>query len=400
MSKADVGDKISPKGIAANAVIELKASAERAHMFEHAWRKLNDKFYNTNMHGIDWKLMKSQYAAKLPSITNNRDLGRMMEEMMGELNASHTGTYYRFRSPNADNTAGLGLILDFSNTKGALTIDEVLDKSPLKKAKSNIRAGMKLTAIDGVKLGTKTNLAQLLNNKAGKRVRLTIMKEDGNTFDEVTKPLSLGEEGQLLYERWVKIRGELVKKLSAGKIGYVHIRGMNDASYRTIYSEILGQNFDKEAIIVDTRWNGGGWLHNDLAKLLSGKNYMNLEVRGRKYSGEPMDQWYKPSLIVMNAGNYSDAHTFPYTYKALNIGDAVGMPVPGTSTSVWWETMNSGDLTFGVPQVGNLNMKGEYLENRQVDPDYLVKNDPESSAAGEDKQIIKAVEVMLKTLTK
>ena len=397
MSKSPT-EKIEAKPIATDAVMQLKPIEERAHMFEHAWRKLKDKFYNPNMHHVDWDFMKVQYQAKLPAIVNDRDLGRMMEEMMGELNASHTGTYYRHQQSDADSTAGLGLIFDMSKTSGALTIDEVLDKSPLIKEGSKIKAGMKLVAVDGVKLNGKTNLAQLLNHKEGQRVRLTIEQAEGKTFDEVTKPISLNSEGTLLYRRWVKTRRELVEKLSEGRIGYVHVKGMDDESFRVVYSEILGHNFDKEAIIVDTRWNGGGWLHNDLAKLLSGKNYMNLKVRGRTYSGEPMDQWYKPSIIVMGEGNYSDAHTFPYTYKTLKIGEAVGMPVPGTSTSVWWETLISGDLTFGVPQVGNLDMKGEFLENQQIEPDYLVKNDPQSSANFEDKQIAKAVEVMLAKL--
>ena len=399
MSKSPT-KKISPKPIADTAVMELKPAAERAHMFEHAWRKIKDKFYNPDMHGVDWDLMKLHYQDKLTSINNNRDLGRMMEEMMGELNASHTGTYYRQpQTSSSDNTAGLGLILDMSQTSGGLIIEEVLDKSPIKKEKSDIKKGMTLVAIDGVMLDGKTNLAALLNHKAGERVRLTIKRSNGQTFEEVTKPISLNQEANLIYERWAKTRRALVDKLSGGRIGYVHVQGMDDASFRVAYSEILGRNFDKEGLIVDTRWNGGGWLHNDLAKLLSGKNYLNLKVRGRTYSGEPMDQWYKPSLVVMNEGNYSDAHTFPYTYKTLKIGDTVGMPVPGTSTSVWWEQLLSGDLTFGVPQVGNLNMKGEFLENKQVEPDYKVKNDPQSSSEFEDKQIEKAVEVMLGTLT-
>ena len=111
-----------------------------------------------------------------------------------------------------------------------------------------------------------------------------------------------------------------------------------------------------------------------------------------------MDQWNKPSILVMGEGNYSDAHAFPYTYNVLGIGKMVGMPVPGTMTAVWWETSLSGDLRVGVPQVGMKNTKGEYLENNQTDPDYLVKNDPQSTAKGEDKQIAKAVEVMLKSL--
>ena len=150
--------------------------------------------------------------------------------------------------------------------------------------------------------------------------------------------------------------------------------------------------------MVDTRWNGGGWLHNDLAKLLSGKEYVTMHVRGRKYHGDSLDQWNKPSILVMGEGNYSDAHAFPFTYDTLDIGEMVGMPVPGTMTAVWWEMSLSGDMRVGVPQVGMKNEKGEYLENNQTEPDHLVKNDPQSTATGQDKQIEKAVEVMLKTL--
>jgi len=389
------GASASKKGISLKASMELKPDAERAYFFEHIWRQVKDKFYNPNMHGVDWAQMKADYATKLPSIGNNRDFARMMEEMLGELNASHTGAYYRGRGANTDNAATLGLIFEMSDTSGPLKISEVLDKSPFSKASSNVTAGMALSAIDGTSLDGSQNLFALLNHKSGERVRLTFLKEDGSSFDEVIKPIGRRTEAQLMYERWVKNREDLVKELSGGRLAYVHVRGMNDASFREVYSSLLGKNFDKDAVIVDTRWNGGGWLHNDLAKLLNGKNYLNLKVRGRTYSGEPMDQWYKPSILVIGEGNYSDAHTFPYTYRALGIGEMVGMPVPGTSTSVWWETLHSGDVFFGIPQVGNLDTNGEFLENAQIDPEYPIKNDPASAANGKDLQLEKAVEVML-----
>jgi len=384
------------KGVSLNAAMELKADAERAYFFEHIWRQVQDKFYNPDMHGVNWAALKADYAAKLPNIGNNRDFARMMEEMLGELNASHTGAYYRGGNvDNADNTAALGLLFDYSDTSGALKIDEVMDKSPFKKASSAVKAGMSLAAINGVNLDGSRNISELLNHETGERIRLTFAKADGSTFDEVIKPIARRAEGQLMYERWVKSREALVAKLSGGRIGYVHVRAMNDASFRKVYSDVLGKNFDKEAIIVDTRWNGGGWLHNDLAKFLNGKSYLDLKVRGRIYSAEPMDQWSKPSLLVIGEGNYSDAHTFPYAYRALGIGEMVGMPIPGTSTSVWWETLHSGDITFGIPQVGNLDTNGNYLEHAQIEPEYKIKNDAASSSEGKDLQIEKAVEVML-----
>ncbi|MCH2183472.1 MAG: S41 family peptidase [Mariniblastus sp.] len=399
LSWADVGKMDSAKPIAYEAVMELKPDAERAYMFDHSWRQINDKFYRPDFHGIDWQAMKKDYQAKLPSIAHNRDFANLMAEMTGELNASHIGVTYRpAPARNGDRTAALGLLFDLSDTSGPLEIVEILDKSPLQKAKSAIEPGMKLTAIDGVALDGQVNLAELLNHKAGKRVRLSIERPDGTKFDEVMQPISTGAEGQLMYERWVKNRRDLVDKLSDGRLGYVHIRGMNDPSYRVVYSEILGQHFDKEAIVVDTRWNGGGWLHNDLAKLFMGKEYVTMHVRGREYRGDSLDQWNKPSVVVMGEGNYSDANGFPFAYRALKIGELVGMPVPGTMTAVWWEMSQSGDLRVGVPQVGMKNKQGEFLENKQMEPDHRVMNDPQSAAQGEDKQIAKAVDVMLKQL--
>lgn len=401
LSQSEVKSITESKSISFNAVMKLRAAEERAYMFEHAWRQIKDKFYNPSFHGIDWDEMKSHYEGKLPFISNNRDLANLMAEMTGELNASHIGVSYRpGKIQGGDDTAALGILFDQSDTSAALLIAEVLDKSPLQKSGSQVEAGMRLSAVDGTKLDGKVNLAALLNHKTGKRVRLSLVREDGSRFDEVMIPISRSTQSQLMYERWVKTRRELVEKQSGGRLGYVHVRGMNDSSFRVVYSEVLGRNFDKEAMVVDTRWNGGGWLHNDLAKLFMGREYVTMHVRGREYRGDSLDQWNKPSILVMGEGNYSDAHAFPYTYDVLEIGEMVGMPVPGTMTAVWWETSLSGDIRVGVPQVGMKNTKGEYLENNQTEPDFLVKNDPESMSKGQDKQIEKAVEVMLLKLDK
>lgn len=389
------GGSAKKKGVSLSASMDLNGAAERDYFFEHIWRQVKDKFYTSDMHGIDWDAMKADYAAKLPNVGNNRDFARMMEEMLGELNASHTGAYYRHRGANQDDTASLGLYLDLNGDAGPLTITEVLEKGPFDTAKSAVEAGMKLVAVNGTELSESVNLFALLNHTAGNRTRVTFEKADGTRFDEVIKPISRGEEYQLTYDRWVKRSRELVEELSGGKVGYVHVRSMNDSSYRQVYSDLMGRNFDKDSVVVDTRWNGGGWLHNDLAKLLSGKQYLKMEVRGREFEGDPLDQWYKPSIVVMGEGNYSDAHAFPYTYKALDIGETVGMPVPGTMTAVWWETLHSGDVTFGIPQVGQRDMEGNYLENKQLEPDHRVKNGPAVTATGKDPQLEKAVEVLM-----
>ena len=175
---------------------------------------------------------------------------------------------------------------------------------------------------------------------------------------------------------------------------------MNSASFRSVYSEVLGKYHRKEALIVDTRFNGGGWLHDDLATLLSGKTYAYFVPRGQKFGSEPINKWSKPSAVLMSEGNYSDAYGFVYTYRALGIGKLIGMPVPGTMTAVWWESMQDGSLVFGIPQVGVQDMNHNYLENAQIEPDVKVAQDYDVVTKGRDQQIEKAVETLISDLDK
>ena len=218
-------------------------------------------------------------------------------------------------------------------------------------------------------------------------------------WDEKVKAISTGQENQLKYERWVKKCRMMVEKLSDGRIGYVHVRGMSDQSYRVVYEEVLGRNAAKEALIVDTRFNGGGWLHDDLATFLAGKVYITFLPRGQVLGREPQFKWTKPSVVVMGESNYSDAHIFPFAYKELGIGKLVGMPVPGTGTAVWWERLQDPSLVFGIPQVGMLANDGKYLENTQLEPDIKVANEPAKVSTGADQQLEAAVNELLRQLS-
>lgn len=240
----------------------------------------------------------------------------------------------------------------------------------------------------------------LLNHKAGKPTLVSIYDpESGDRWDETIKPISFGQEYNLLYKRWVENRRLETERLSKGRIGYVHVRGMNSQSFREIYSEVLGKNYNKEAIIVDTRFNGGGWLHDDLATFLNGEQYASFWPRGHEnYGGEPINKWWKPSIVLIGEGNYSDAHGFPFAYRALGVGKTVGMPVPGTMTAVWWETLQDNSLYFGIPQLGVKDMDGNYQENMQFEPDIKVAQEYEVVITGRDQQLEKAVEVLLQDL--
>ena len=387
--------------VKASAKIELKAAEERAVLFEHAWRQTQKKFYVENLHGVDWPAMKAAYARFLPHVDNNRDFAELISEMQSELNASHTGGRYRPKRPDADETAALGFFPDPAYAGEGVKVLEVLEKGPLTKAGTKVAPGVVITSIDGTAIAAGANWYPLLNRKAGTPLRLGLLDpKGGKKWEETVKPISWQDQQPLLYERWVKSRRVEVERLSGGRLGYAHIRGMNDGAYREIFEEIFGRAVDKEAIVLDTRWNGGGNLVEPLTVFLTGQVYYRAVPRGRQVGVEPGNRWTKPSIVVMNEGNYSDAHCFPTAYKALGIGETVGMQVPGTCTSVWWERLQDKTLTFGIPEVGYLDPSGDLTENKHLNPDYVVDNDPAVEAAGRDEELEKAVEVLLKKLPK
>mgnify|MGYP002623176762 CR=1 FL=1 len=391
-----------PEPISYGAEMVINGPEERAYIFDHAWRQVKRKFYREDLHGVDWQAMKENYSAFLPTITNNHDFAELLSEILGELNASHTGGRYRPRIAGGDSTAVLGLLYDVGFEGLGLKVAEVIDRGPLDRAETKIETGTIITHIDGVRLTPDVNPNALLNRKVDTPVRLGLSNPDsGDTWEEVVRPISGGEESGLLYERWIKSRRAYVDEISGGRVGYVHIEGMDDDSFRRVYQDALGRNSDKEALVVDTRYNGGGWLHDDLVTFLGGKDYINFVPRGKELGdlgAEPAFRWSRPVAVVQSESNYSDAHMFPFAFKELKIGPLVGAPVPGTGTAVWWETQIDPSLVFGIPQVGMQMADGTYLENTQLEPDYLVIPTPEQRAAGEDPQLKKAVEVLLEKL--
>ncbi|MBY0537720.1 MAG: peptidase S41 [Chitinophagaceae bacterium] len=398
--KVDESGKVSP--IAINGEMVLNAAEERAYIFDHAWRQVQKKFYDPKIHGIDWKGFHDQYAKFLPHISNNYDFQDLLGEFLGELNASHTGGRYSPQMQNPDATATLGLLYDETFTGNGLKVSEVIEGGPFDKASSKLKSGVIIEKIDGEAITDAVDWAKFLNRKTGKNTLISVFDPATNTrYEETIKPISFGEESGLMYKRWVKKMDEMVTKLSGGKVGYVHVQGMNDGSYRSTYDEALGKNFDKEALIVDTRFNGGGWLHDDLNTFLSAKRYLDFAPQGNRLKdGEPMGRWAKPSVVLMSESNYSDAFIFPYVYKQNGIGKLVGMPVPGTGTAVWWETQIDPTIVFGIPMVATIGKENRPTENLQLEPDIRVPLKYEDFLKGKDAQIEAAVKEMLDTIAK
>lgn len=399
LKKVEIKDS-KTKNIPFKAEFSYRPPQEREYIFNHVWRQVEDKFYDPTLHGIDWDGYKKAYARYLPHINNNYDFQEMLSELLGELNGSHTGARFR-PSSSAPATACLGAFYDNSYNGDGLKIAEIIAKGPLTLADTKIKPGCIIEKINEKPIKNGEDYYPLLNGKAGKKVLLSVYNPaTKERFEEQVKPISYGEQSNLLYKRWVENCRKKVDELSGGKIGYVHVKGMNSESFREVYSELLGRCRNKEAVIVDTRHNGGGWLHDDLATLLSGKEYQRFMPRGQYIGSDPYNKWLKPSCVLVCEDNYSNAHGFPWVYKTLGIGKLIGAPVPGTMTAVWWESQIDPSIVFGIPQVGVQDMQGNYLENHELEPDIEIYNTPESQLKGEDHQLEEAVKVMLQTVKK
>ena len=386
------------KNIEFEAQFNYQPYKERAYMFDHVWRQVKDKFYDKNIHGVDWEGYRKTYERFLPYINNNHDFQEMLSEMLGELNASHTGARYSGSWASLQ-TASLGLFFDEDYTGDGLKIAEVIKGSEIACKQTDVKSGCIIEKIDGTEIKAGMDYFPLLDGKIGKPVRLTIRPKSGRSFDVTTKGMSMNAVNDLLYKRWVDRNRQLVDSLSGGRLAYVHVRAMNSESFRTVYRELLSdKNRNREAVIVDDRHNGGGWLHDDLCTLLNGKEYQNFMPRGNYIGRDPFNKWTKPSCVLICEDDYSNGHGFPMVYKTLGIGKLIGTPVAGTMTAVWWETMIDNTMVFGIPQVGCMTLDGKYAENTQLNPDITVYNTPEDFLNGNDRQLKAAIEEMMKQI--
>ena len=388
-----------PSGISFKMAMDLDRAAEREYMFNHVFKQQEEKFYNTNYHGIDLKALKKDYEPFLAHISNNYDFSEMLSEILGELNVSHTGSGY-WPSPKRENiTAELGLLFDLNYKGDGLKIADILDFGPFDNFTTKVTEGTIIEKINGNDIKAGEDYFPYLNGKSGKATLLSFYNPaTKERWEEMTRPISKGTQNGLLYRKWVKTMEHLVDSLSNGRLGYVHLESMDDEHYRNVYSDVLGKYNLKEGIVIDTRNNGGGRLHEDIEVLFSGKKYLEQVVQGTIACEMPSRRYNKPSIMVVCESNYSNAHGTPWVYQTMKLGKVVGMPVPGTMTSVNWETLQDPTMYFGIPVIGYRTQEGYYLENHQLEPDIKVRNEYEKAVKGQDQQIEAAVKALLEQI--
>ncbi|MES1159815.1 MAG: S41 family peptidase, partial [Bacteroidota bacterium] len=378
-----------------NGQMTVNRAAERRSMFEHVGRRTKETFYEPGRQGRDWDACKTSYARYLPFINNNYDFVEMLNELLGELNVSHTGAVYHPSRKDKDVTASLGAFYNQTFQDTGLQIEEILPNGPLDNPALGIGPGTVITAIDGIPLTTDRDVALFLNRKAGKKVRLSL-RDQKRKWEISVNPVGPDAENELVYQRWVERNERETDSLSHGQLGYVHLYRMNDAVYRNVIDAVLGKYARCKGLVVDTRFNRGGDLAPELTVLLSGSRVRDNVAGSFLVSSEPSFRWNRPSIVLAGEANYSDGSCFVYDYQLLHLGKLVGMPVPGSCTFMTGQSLPDRTLTWSCPTLGVKDRNGNFLENHPTEPDIRIMNTYEAVGAGRDEQLEKAIRELLK----
>ena len=348
------------------------------------------------MHGIDWAKAMEKYKPLLANISDSDELHTVIMQMIGELNASHTGVSGGGRSDSSERVStrypGFDLEPDGS---GYYKVGHIYKKGPADHDYVRIAKGNFILAVNGKPLKTTDNYWKSFNLLTGRKFEFLVNSkpEIEGAWIEKIEPLSAGAQGSLEYERWVNDRKAMVEKLSGGDIGYLHIKAMDQASFRKFERDLL-DNRGKKALIIDERFNGGGGIDQELLEVLNQRTrYQSWRGRDSVEVPRPVQAFFGPMCVLQNERSASDAEMFPDGFRKLGLGKLVGVPTMGAVIGTGAYRLMDGSQ-IRTPGSGVFTASGENLENYGVQPDVWIDNTPEDFLAGHDRQVEKAVEVL------
>ncbi len=380
--------------------MEIDARAELLEMFDEAWRKMRDAFYDPKMHGVDWNEVRTRYRAILPFLTYKEDFYWLFTLTMGELNASHIGISPSAEVPPGIATASLGVTYDNDDHGSGVRVKTVLPKGPAILTETPLFPGDVILRVDGEKIENNEQFYTLLGDKAGKRVELLVSKT-GQEADAKTvkiKAITQAAHKALNYEVWQREREAVTDKISGGKLGYLHLNAMNDENLDKFKRAVYGDLQSKSGLILDVRFNGGGSIADEILEILETRIFSYRTLRGdARPTTAPLSAWNKPIIVLINEGSASNAEVFPWAMKDLKLGKVVGVPTQGSVIGTGAADLIDGS-TLRIPAVGSLTLNGIDMENHGCTPDIFVENDPDAVYRNEDKQLEAAVKELLKEI--
>jgi len=368
-------------------------------IFRKVWLEFGRGFYDPNMHGQDWNKLWKRFAPYTNYFYSPDDLEMAVDELIGEVNASHTGFYPRREGGRRfASSARIGAELDYGKPRAkGIAVLHVYPDCVLAQV-GGIKAGDILMSVDGQAITADKPVQPLFEDKVNEEITLVFNVGDSLKTVKVTG-LGWGEEYNLWYREWTEQRRQMVDKLSNGRIGYLHIEGMDNPSYEKFLDDLYFTNRDKDALIIDVRDNGGGHTHDRIIEVLTKKQYGYSTDRGIRNAraATPNDTWQKPTAVLINENSASDAEIFPIIFKELGLGKVIGMPTGGAVIGTGeYEFMDGSSMR--MPGNGWYTMKGENMEGLGAAPDIEVDQTPQQIIDDDDTQLKAAVQELLREL--
>ena len=392
-----------------SAKMRIDYRAEREQVYEEAWRTIRDGFYDPKHHGYNWSKLHDKYKERCVNASTANDFRDMFNLMLGEINASHMALTPADRVETQREVTGL-LGAELYPEEGGMKVTKVVPETPSAKNGSVLKAGEMITAVNGTPYKATDNFYELLGGISGDKTLITVKGTDNKTREIVVRPVT--SITTPLYNEWVDERKKMVEKLSGGRLGYIHIRGMDMPSFESLERDLTAAGYGKDGLVIDVRYNGGGSTTDLLMTVLNYKQHAYTVPRGasadlerdkkkfRDYypTGERLvyAAWLKPSIALCNESSYSNAEIFSHAYKQLGIGKLVGQPTNGSVISTGGRQLMDGSFV-------RLPFRGWYTkatdQNQELGPavpDILVNNEPDWIGKGTDQQLKVAVETLLK----
>ncbi len=404
IAKLKNGGKLDYVSFAAKYTIDFKT--ERKQIFNEAWRALNAGFYDPDFHGRNWLALRKKYEPIALSASTYEDFRYVFNVMLGQIDASHMGFYPPSGSSTGETTGLLGA--EIAPLEKGVKVVRVIPGTPADKNESRLYEGDVINAVNGNEITKNTNFYSFFANTAGEKVSLSVSNSDGKEREVVIRPVSSVRDK--LYEEWVEKERALVDKFSDGKLGYLHIKAMGWENFEEFDRDLTAAGYGKEGLVIDVRYNGGGWITDYLLTVLNYKQHAYTIPRGAAKSlkehdnfrahypfGErlPFSAWTKKSVALCNSRSYSNAEIFSHAYKTLGIGTLVGEPTFGAVISTGGVGLIDGSYVRLPFRAWYVLKTDENMEHGPAVPDVEIEN-PQNWKTGEnDLQLKKAVEILL-----
>ena len=388
-------------------IMKIDPKKEWAQIYTDGWRIFRDYFYESNLHGVDWKGIKERYSPLVQYVSHRADLDYILGEIISETNTGHCyDDWGDFERVKRVDTGLLGAELQADQASGKYKITKIFAgenwnetrRSPLTEQGVNVKEGDFLLAINGTDLNLEMNPYELLENTVGKMVEITVNSKPEATGAKTYTIRPIASELELFYLNWVNERRAMVDKLSGGKIGYIHVPNTSTEGNRELYRGMYEFN-EKDALIIDDRYNGGGFIPDVMTNLLERKTLSYWQRNGLAAMKTPGIAHNGPKVMLTNGYSSSGGDAFPYYFRKKGLGQLIGTRTWGGLVGM---SGNAGLVDGGyiaVPRFGIYDENEQWIiEGIGVSPDIEVVDRPEQLAKGVDPCIEKAVEVLLKQL--